>query len=660
VTGWKAPDNPPNLSSAVMLGVDTETYDPELMDAGPGWARHKGHIVGVSIAAVDRLGNRGKWYFPMRHTVEPQDNLDPTLVMPWLKTELEKPIPKIGANFLYDMGWLLEEGINLAGPLHDVQFAEAIIDNNARVALETLGLKYLNEGKVTDLLEEWIEKAYKPKIRRWRGDIYRSPPRLVGPYAEGDADMPLRIITKQWETIARENMGVIYDLEHGLLPMLVGMRMKGVRVDVEKAMLLKEELGEVIEAEYLAIQNDYGMLLESTDSRQLSKLLDKLSISYPRTKADGPSITKPWLDQLQHPIGTRLNDLREAEKMVGTFLQSYIIDKNINGRLFPQFHPLRGEANGTMLGRFASSDPNLQNVPSRTELGSRVREVFIPDEGDVCWHKKDHSQIHYRLLADLAVDRGDGSADALRKSYNDDPHMDYHMKVYRDVAPRIGWPVNYVYDADGKIMADDQPKEIKTKRRITKNVNFSLIYGVGETTLRYKYLGGMSEEEIKAFFRGYYQGASFVQPTMEAIEFEAERNEYVTSVLGRRIRFDKWEPQERHSKDLIPLKRDQAIDKWGSMIRLAFLYRSINYKIQSSEPDVMKTGMLRCYESGVFNVTGLPSLTVHDELNWSKKDHSKLQNEAYAFITHTMEQAVKIRVPLIVDSKEGPNWSACG
>lgn len=658
-TGWKAPSDPPNLDSAVIMGFDVETkeYD-SLTEFGPGWGRGRGHIIGASLAVEDRHGNRGAWYFPVKHELEAQDNLDPGLVFPWLKQQLARPIPKVGANILYDCGYLAFEGMPVAGPLHDIQFAEAILDNNARVSLDTLAKKYLGHGKITDVVETWIMEAYNSKpVSSWRKELWRTPPRLVGPYAEGDAWEPLVIIKKQWETIARENLGTIYDLEHGLIPMLVGMRMNGVRVDVEKAMLLKDELGDLVEAEYLAIERDYGMLLDSTDTRQIAKLFDKEGIKYPRTEAGGPSIQKPWLEALEHPLGDRINDLREMEKMIGTFLQSYLIEKNVKGRVYPQFHPLKGDSGGTMLGRFASSTPNFQNIPSRTELGGEVRSLVIPEQGHVAWHKKDYSQLHYRILADLAVDRGDGSADRLRQSYIDDPKMDYHMKVYKSAAPLLGWNTDYtlVPDKKGKMGYNS---DIVIRRRPIKNINFGLIYGQGEPALAYK--AGFTGPNAKILFNAYHAAAPYVKPTMEAIAFEAERAEYVTTLLGRRIRFEKWEPRERHSRDVIPLPRTAALAQWGSMIRLAFLYRAVNYKIQGTEPDIMKTAMLQCYRSGVFDVTGLPMLTVHDELNWSKRDHSAIQNEAFDFINHTMETATLLRVPLVVDAKEAEDWGACG
>jgi DNA polymerase-1 len=469
--------------------------------------------------------------------------------------------------------------------------------------------------------------------------------------------LPISIIKLQWPIIAAQNLEVIYDLEHGLLPMLVGMRMGGVPVDVERAHLLADGLRDDIAREYEAIYHDYGIALDSTDSRQLAILLAKIGITTPRTKAGGVSVQKQWLDALEHPIGDRLNNLREMEKMEGTFLRSYIIDKQVAGKVYPQFHPLKGESNGTLLGRFASSDPNLQNIPSRTELGKSMRTCF-PARGGVAVHKKDFSQLHYRILADNAVDRGDGSAERLRQSYIADPHMDYHMKVYQAAAPLLHWPTNYVYNAEGKIMADDQPKEIKVKRRPIKNVNFGLIYGQGEFSLAYK--AGFSKKDAATFFAAYHTAAPYVTPTMEAIAFEAKRQGFVTTLLGRRIRFDRYEPIDRKrgkdAEEIIPLPYDLAVQKWGSMIELAYLYRAVNYKIQGTEPDIMKTAMLALWRSGVFSVTGLPMITVHDELDWIKREHSRAQTEAFDYITWVMENTTRLRVPLIVDSKEGLTW----
>lgn len=643
-TGWKRPEFVPDLSDAVAIAFDTETKDPELTEAGPGWARGRGHIVGVSLAAVDRRGNRGKWYFPLRHEVEGEDNIPPSLVMPELKKVFETPhIPKIGANLLYDVGWLSEEGIYVDGPLYDVQFAEALLCED-RVALDILGRKYLGEGKTTNFLYDWLRKAYRKPETYLRSDIYRAPPRLVGPYAEDDADLPLDIIDRQLVEISRQELDHVFRLECDLIPLLVRMRREGVSVDVAKAeQLFAEFTTQIIPSMYQQVRDEWGFDLGGhSDSGHLGQLLDHVGIPYPRNEPtqrnpDGtPKIQKEWLAALEHPLGDFLNSLREHEKLAGTFLKSYILDKNINGKIYPQFHPLKGESNGTMVGRFASSDPNLQNIPSRTKLGKLIRECFIPDPGHAYWRKHDYSQIHYRILAHYAV--GPGS-DELRARYCNDPDTDYHNDVFFKVAPLIGWDYN-------------DPEVVKVKRRPIKNVNFGLLYGQSEKALAYK--SGLSGDAAKAFFGAYHEGAPYVKPTMELIGQEVQEFGFVRTLLGRRVRFDMWEPKDRYGVEPLPFRA--AVNLWGTNIRRAYEYRGVNYKFQGSEPDIMKTGMRDCLRSGVFDYTGVPRLTVHDELDFSVRDESPEMNEALRFVQETMQNAIRLKVPVKVDVSKGPNW----
>ena len=375
----------------------------------------------------------------------------------------------------------------------------------------------------------------------------------------------------------------------------------------------------------------------------MAKLFDHVGISYPFTKAKkpAPKLEKEWLDALEHPLGDEINELREYEKIRGTFCKNYIIEKNVAGKLYPQFHPLKDDANGTKLGRFASSDPNLQNIPARSKLGKRVRKLFTPDCGHYQWRKHDYSQIHYRILAHNAVDDGDGSAEALRERYRNDPDTDYHLDVYMKAAPLLGWSIT------------DQ-EEIDIKRRPIKNVNFGLLYGQSEKALAYK--AGFSGAQAKDFFRYYHLAAPYVLPTMKAIAREAEQFGYVTTLLGRRERFKLWEPAFGFGQ--APLPYASALEVWGPQIRLAFLYRAVNYKFQGSEPDLMKKAMRDCDKSGVFDYVGVPRLTCHDELDWSVKDNSPQTLEAFAFIKRSMELAIPLRVPVKCDATVGPNWGA--
>jgi DNA polymerase I-like protein with 3'-5' exonuclease and polymerase domains len=640
-TGWRPPQYFPNLSGASIIGFDVETKENDWKH-GPGWSRHKGHIVGFSVAARDRAGNRGKWYFPVRHEVEPDYNLDPRNCFGWLKETLEGTphIPKVGANLIYDVGWLTEEGIYVAGELHDIQFAEALLNDQGEVALDHLGVKYLDRGKETSLLYEWLAKAYGgPASGIQRENIWRSPPRLAGPYGENDADMPIDILERQWPRLQQEGLVDLYHLEREQIRLLIRMRLTGVQIDVKVAEQLYVEIGRDTAKLYEQLYRDTGVRIESAGSPgDISRVFDSVGIEYPRTTAGNPSFRKEWLAALEHPTADLINSIREHEKIRSTFVRSYLLESNVNGRIYCQFHPLRGDDGGTITGRYSSSDPNLQNIPVRSKLGKKVRTAFIPDYGHVAWEKDDHSQIEYRMLAHNAVGPG---ADELRAEYVANPKTDYHERVFVRFAPKMGWNL------------DTMPKdERKEKRRPLKNVNFGLIYGQTEKSLAYK--AGMKPEQAKDFFRDYHETAPYVRPTMKAIGQEVQALGHITTILNRRVRFNLWEPIDEKA---MPLPYEWAIKHWGGRIRRAYAYRGVNYKFQGSAADALKKGIVDCYKAGVFDVIGVPKLQVHDELDFSVIDDTPAQREGYAYMRHLLENAVpQMRVPLRVDWGRAANW----
>lgn len=653
-TNWRPPEHLPDLTDAAVISFDTETKDPELLTAGPGWGRGRGHIVGVGVCAVARSGERWQAYLPVRHEVEPETNLDPARVFPWLKAQLETPhIPKVGANLLYDVGWLTTENIYVLGELNDVQFAEALIDDTAFVALDILARKYLGETKDTSLMYDWIKQSYKPNKGKERGFIYATPPRLVGPYGEADANLPVRIFDMQKPIIQREGLDYVYRLECDLIRLLVRMRLQGVRVNLAKAEqmvhTLKGRIGEL----YKAIGDKYGYSISSVNSgQQLAKLFDAAGVGYPRTegtdkKPEGnPSFRKEWLEALDEPIGEEVNEIRKLEKCVGTFLEGYLLNKSIpeangtHGILHCSFHPLKDDDNGAKTGRFSSSDPNLQNIPVRTDEGKLIREAFEPFYGHECWEKDDYSQIEYRMLAHYAVDNGDGSADALRQSYVDNPKTDYHEYVQGNVKSLTG---------------------IEIERRPIKNINFGLVYGQSQGSLAYK--AGFTKEQAAQIFAAYHKGAPYVKPTMAAIAKEVQSTGCIRTIANRRVSFNLWEPAyyekeadgSRVWRPALPYQL--AIKEYGPNIKRAGDYKGVNYKLQGSGTgDVIKVAMRECDRAGVFNVTGVPMLQVHDELDFSVIDSSPIQQEAYRFMRHTLATALPCRVPILVDTKRGANW----
>lgn len=631
-TGWKAPTYLPDLSRAKCISIDCETYDPDLLTFGPGWARGVGHIVGVSIGA----DGGGRWYFPIRHEIEPEDNWDPKVVLAWLRDTLANPAqPKIGANLQYDLGWLRHEGVNVRGDLVDVQYAEALLNERADVSLEAMGQKYLAEGKESNMLYDWCAKFYGGQpTGRQRANIYRTPPRLTGPYAESDADLPMRLASILYPLLVQENLYELFKMECALIPLIIDMRFAGVRVDVNKADALRGVLQDRADEEVKKLRHMAGFDVDINSAVSLARAFEGLGLSFGKTAKGNPSFTKAFLEGVNHPLAASIREIRKCDKLRGTFIESYILESHVNGMVYGQFHPLRGDSGGTRSGRFSSSTPNLQNIPSRDdELAPLIRGLFIPDDGHVAWRKYDYSQIEYRFLIHYAM--GPGS-DEVRNRFNQYPDTDYHEMALDLVAPQAGWDVS---TADLR----------KHHRRPIKNINFGLIYGMGVDKLSGDL--GLSKKQGKDLFAAYHKGVPFAKATMDACSLEAQETGVITTILGRRSRFDLWEPT-RWDANTIALPYEQAIMQHGS-IRRAHTHKALNRRLQGSAADLMKLAMLKCYQDGVFAETEVPRLTVHDELDFSDPGG---KDAAFKEMQHIMETALPLRIPVKADGDIGPDW----
>jgi DNA polymerase I-like protein with 3'-5' exonuclease and polymerase domains len=625
-TGWKAPTEFPNLTAAKALAIDTETYDPELTTHGPGWGRNLGHVCGLSIAVEDG----SSWYFPIRHTVEPEDNLDPDTVLRWFKAQVSDQRPKIGANLIYDVGWLRHEGIEVKGPLYDIQFAEALLDSEAPdVSLEALSEKYLGVGKETSLLYRWLADFYGGAANdRQRKNIYRSPPRLAGPYGEADAKLPMAIMTRQWSALGYRNALELFHLETGLIPLLLEMRWQGVPVDLDAAEQMHAGLSRDLKDIEVKLREAAGQGVNPYASREIATLFDRLGVQYPRSEKGNPSFTQTWLDDHDHPAAQLISEYRKKTKLRNVFLETYILKSNRNGRVYCQFHPLKGDENGARSGRFASSDPNLQNIPIRTEEGRRIRRVFTEKNGRR-WRKYDYSQIEYRLLAHHAV--GPGS-DLIRLRYNENPDTDYH-------------------EATGALIKD--LTGIVLDRRPIKTINFGLIYGMSRGELIRRL--GLGPKQGAELYTSYHQAVPFAKATMDAAADEVHSKGFVETVLGRRSDFNLWGPST-YGGENIALPLDQALMHYGS-IKRAFTHKALNRKLQGGAADLMKKAMVTAYRAGIFDMTGYPLLTVHDELDFAEPEQDC--SEAWRELEHIMQNCLKLRVPVLVDMKSGPTWGDC-
>lgn len=635
-TDWVKPIDFPDLSNCKAICIDTETYDPELLDNGPGWARGKGHIVGISIAVPEG----GAWYFPIRHEIEKEDNLEPEKVLAWLSKTLSNPKqPKVGANLTYDVGWLLHEGVEVKGMLYDVQFAEALLREDSRLSLEVIGKKYLGEGKVGEALYDWCSAFYGGKANgSQRKNIYRTPPRLAGPYAIGDVDLPLKIFARQWPLLLQEGLVSLFEMECKLIYLMIAMRMRGVTVDIPKAQALSDSLEAKIKENELKLRAMAGVPVNVDASQSLAKAFTRLGLPMVYGgKTNAPSFKADWLEDQTHEFPQLVLAQRKLKKLKSTFVDSYVLNSHINGKLHCSFHQLNGEGGGTRSGRFSSSDPNLQNIPSKDdELAPLVRGLFIPDHGDKYWRKYDYSQIEYRLMVHYA--QGPGAMEA-RQMFHQKPDTDYHEFALDLVGPAAGWDIS-------------TPAGRKTWRKPVKTVNFGLIYGMGAKTFALRL--GISLKEARKLIEVYFEAVGFAKPTMDAASREAAETGVIQTILGRKSRFDLWEPDDRSGGLAMPY--DKAILYYRD-IRRAYTHKALNRRLQGSSADLIKTAMLKCWEDGIYDDIGVPSLTVHDELDHSDRGG---KDEGFNEMQHIMQTALPINIPILADGDIGMNWGHVG
>lgn len=645
-TGWKAPREFPRIEAGEIIGIDTETKDLELLTKGPGF-RRGAHLVGVSIAVTD-----ASWYFPMRHEVAPEQNLAPDNVLRWLRDTLGQPGLKVGANLGYDLDALESENVKVAGPFYDVQIAEPLLNENRfTFELEALGIDYVQRGKTDEALSAWVREAYGAS--NYRQEIWRSPPCLVGPYAEGDANLPLLIRELQLVKLAAEGLLDLCDMEHRLIPMLLAMRQRGVRVNIARAEEMHERLKNEIKEKKARLDELGGCEINFNAADSIANAFDNLGIAYPLTaKTKKPSFTKEWL--LHHPseIAHAITELRTLDKFRSTFVEGYILEGHVNGRIHCQFNQLKSSTDdpsskkrGTVSGRFSSSNPNLQNIPARDSVwGPLIRSLFEPEDGED-WTKFDWSQIEFRMVAHYG--RGE-SAERVRELYRNDPETDFHLMV-----SELCWP-----------------GEAERYRKPAKNINFGLVYGMGIKLLAAQI--GIPLEEAEKIFAQYHLRLPFVRELAKLVAETASEKGYITTLMGRRRRFDLWEPRwsgkrfdeeddEEGEEEAAPKRRalpyDAAVRAFDGRIRRAFTHKALNGLIQGSAADLMKYAMVHYWENFGTCVLGAPMLTVHDELDFSCP-RGRAGKRALKDVRDVMENGVKLRVPVIADLEIGANWGS--
>ena len=655
------------IESGETVAIDLETYDPQLKTHGSGAIIGKGKVCGIALAFKDE-----KMYIPIRHRYSHQ-NLDPKITWRRLNKILfqRDDVKKVFHNAMYDVCWIRKEsGLMPKGPIYDTMVAASIIDENRtgkkRYTLDSLSRDYLGETKYKNDLEE-ISNVDDPM-----SNMHKLSWDQVREYAEQDVSLTLRL----WNVFKKEikkpiNTGTknvktlesIFDLETRLFPCLVEMRFRGVRIDEKRTKTFGKELEDERNKILDQIKKETGVeiLLWSADS--FEPLLKQQNITdYKVTPKTGrPSITKLYLESHTNKYLKLIAKARQLDKLHNTFVTSILKYSN-KGRIHADINQIRSDQGGTVTGRFSMSNPNLQQIPARTEQGSKIRELFLPEE-NCKWASFDYSQQEPRLVVHYALklkDQDISGAMDMAERYNKEPDTDFHDMV-----------------AD---MASITRKQAKT-------INLGLFYGMGKNKLARSL--ELETEEAKDLFDQYHKRVPFVRQLANSLQKYAEENKQIYTLEDRFCRFNKWEPRDKYwnaeegrfvvqkykddengvkqiMEEAVPIldgideakdyykanrsleqhKQDPFAENFESFCQPAFTYKALNRLIQGSAADMTKKAMVLLFEEGI-----VPHIQIHDELCFSIESEEQAEK-----IKTIMENAIKLEVPNKVDYESGPNW----
>ena len=599
---WTPPEEFKDLSKYDEIAIDLETKDPELKTMGSGSVTGRGRIVGIALAVEDWSG-----YYPIAH--EGGGNMDEKKVMDYFRTVLNYPSKKIFHNAMYDVCFIRAAGLQIAGDIVDTMIAGSLVDENRfRYDLGSMGRDYLGKGKneaiLTETAKEWGVDA--------KSEMYKLPAMYVGEYAERDAEMTLELWQEMKKEIYAQDIEDIFKLETKLFPCLVDMRFLGVRVDVEAAHKLKEQLLAEEKACLQKVKTETQVDVQIWAARSIAQVFEKLRLPFDRTeKTNSPSFTKNFLQNHPNPVVKHIARAREINKAHTTFIDT-ILKHSHNGRIHAEINQLRSDSGGTVTGRFSYANPNLQQIPARNkELGPKIRSLFIPEEG--CkWGVFDYSQQEPRLVVHYAAIQNMYAAGDVLDAYNEGD-ADFHQIV-----------------ADMAEIPRDQ----------AKTINLGLFYGMGKNKLQAEL--GVNKERAEELFKQYHARVPFVKQLMDSVMARAQDRGKVRTLLGRLCRFHLWEPNQFGIHKALP--HEAALAEHGPGIKRAYTYKALNRLIQGSAADMTKKAMIDLHKEGI-----TPHIQVHDELDISVSDNADK-------IKDIMESAVQLEVPNKVDYESGPNW----
>jgi DNA polymerase-1 len=574
------------------VSLDTETDSPSPTRA---------NLVGISFSTKANQA----FYLPLRHDypgAPPQIPKEKAFRL--LQDVLSNSgIKKIGQNIKYDYIVLKREGIPLQGIDLDSMVLSYLIEPNwGKHNLNRLALAYLQVKTI--LYEEVVGKG-KNEVT-----INAVPVERVAPYACQDADLALQLSALLWSKVKENKLDALYrEFELPLIEVLADMEMWGVKVDTRVLKKLSEEIEQDLDRLQRKIYEISGEEFNINSPQQLGRILfEKLNLPASRKtkKTKSYSTSMEILQELSriHPIARHMLEYRQLAKLKSTYADALPLLLN------PETGRIHTSYNQTVAatGRLSSSDPNLQNIPVRGELGKRCREAFIPDKGYL-FLSADYSQIELRVLAHLSEDA------ALIETFLHD------RDVHAETAARVFGNTSSLFNEE--------------QRRRAKIINFSMIYGASAFSLAREL--ETSNSEAQMFIDLYYEKYPKVHEFLEKIVAEAHEKGFSETLFGRKRQVPELRQTERYAQ--------QA----GRRIAL-------NTPIQGTAADLMKKAMIDIWqELKKRNLKSKMILQVHDELVFEVPDEEK--DEIEPLVKKKMEDVFSLKVPLKIHLEWGVNWA---
>ncbi|MDI6765663.1 MAG: DNA polymerase I [Bacteroidota bacterium] len=530
-------------------------------------------------------------------------HLEPVFINPEIK--------KIGQNIKYDILILASHGIQVRGVLFDTMVASYILRPDGKHNLDSLANEHLNYKMIS--FDELVGTG------RERKDIRDIPVEKVAEYSNQDADITLRLFEILKEKLEQQQLlKLCEDVEFPLITVLADMEIMGVKLDTDFLADLSKELERMLDNLTTDIYYFADEKFNINSTQQLGKILfEKLKLPSVRKTKTGFSTDVGVLESLrhQHPIIDCLLEFRQLQKLKSTYVDAMptLINPR-TGKVHTSFNQTI-----TATGRLSSSDPNLQNIPIRTEIGSRMRRAFIPSSPDMLIMSADYSQIELRIMAHISGD--EGLTTAFRNG--EDIHATTAAKVF-------GVTLNEV---------------TKEMRRKAKEVNFGIMYGIGPYGLATRL--DIPQTEAKEIITKYFERFPKVNQYIFDTIAKAKNDGYVSTLLGRR----------RYLPD---------INSRNQNIRSNAERQAINMPIQGTAADMIKIAMIKIYSkismSRVVDQNPIPLrrdeirmlLQVHDELVFEIAKSQELRVKS--LIVGEMNNALPLSVPIEVEVGVGNNW----